>query len=104
LLVGNRRLIGIVRRVRIVHEISRGREACRILLLLGILGLLDPLSLRLENWVWKGGRSGRISSSVGSILGVIVPEVEIETIRIAVLHFESDYRLGLRGGRLVDLC
>lgn len=101
-LVGARTGIG-GGRVWVAHEVSLGRRsiASRILLLLlsrlrvsSWLGALDlalalALALRLEDGVREGRGSGRISSTVGSELGVIVPEVEEQTIgivRIVVIH------------------
>jgi hypothetical protein len=89
-------LAGIGRRVWVVHEVALGRKACSVLLvlLLAILkmSLLSALGMRLEDGVWEGRGGGGIGATVGNELGIVVPEVEIETVLVVVLHREGGCR------------
>jgi hypothetical protein len=85
--VASRSLIGIARRVWVVHEVSLRGITCGILLLGRLrVGLLSALTLRLKDRVGEGRWSSRIGSIVRSELGVIVPKIEKETVWIVAIH------------------
>lgn len=81
------RLGGLCRvrsRILVVHEVSGRCIGCGVRLLLSILGVY-LLSLRGEDRVWEGGRSGWIVSSLLRELSIV--QVEIETVVVGgVLH------------------
>lgn len=86
---GSRRLLGVLRWVRVAHEVSLGCITSRVLLLLGVLTLplLTSLCLWWENGIRKGRRCGRIGSIIKLRAVVVVVEVQMEPVAI-VLHLE----------------
>lgn len=81
-------LMGVAGRILVVHEVSLGSIAGAILLLLSRLRVccLRALALRLEDRIGEGGGCRRIGAVVRNELLVIVPEIQVETVGIVVIH------------------
>jgi hypothetical protein len=86
--IASRGLVGVGRRVWVVHEVSLGAIASGILLLLGRLRVsgLSALALRLEDRVGEGGGSRRVGAGVRNEFVVIVPEIQVQAVGVVVIH------------------
>jgi hypothetical protein len=81
-------LMRVAARILVVHEVSLSSITSSILLLLSRLrvGRLCTLGLRLEDRVGEGGGGCRVGAVVRHELFVIVPEIQVETVGIVVIH------------------
>lgn len=90
--IGRRCLLAVSRRVRIVREVSLATAiTSRVLLLLSRLrmGLLSALALGLEDRVGEGGGGRRVGARVRNELVVVVPEIQVQTIGVGVIHSDG---------------
>lgn len=94
--LGSRRLLLVLRRVGVVHKVSRRCKASTVWLLLCILTLallLSSLGLRWEYGIRKGGGGGR-KGTIIELRAVVVVKVQMEPIA-SVVHVEGKYRPGI---------